>query len=323
MTSRAAWMVCGVAMLAGACDSGDDDEFGFDDAEEVSLRMVQDNGFNLNGFNLNGFNLNGFNLNGFNLNGAAGTTDYIKPIEFKHDGVVVPQVWLTGSEIKIKQQNGVVLGGAAVGKLKIKYELRVGGSTKNRTVRLNNATQLAPGSDVWFYDLDIKENGDWSPLCVDGGGQKVQAIMLADVWNPKTGDRSTPTSSAVTYACRGTALAKCVEWGYKPWTSASGTSLYDFHQACSRMVRADYCGDGIPHTINGTPIHVLDQKGVQVKDPNVTYVVEAEWGPDGAVCLNGANTRLPDQSIECQIPACGASFSSGGVIQSGKVLSGP
>ena len=86
------------------------------------------------------------------------------------------------------------------------------------------------------------------------------------------------------------------------------------------MVRADYCGDGVTHTTNGTPIHVLDALGVQTVDAGVNYVVEAEWGPDGATCLNGSNTRHADQNIECDIPACGSSFASGGLIQSGKVL---
>ena len=66
---------------------------------------------------------------------------------------------------------------------------------------------------------------------------------------------------------------------------------------------------------------VLDQIGVQNKDPYIKYAVEAEWGPNGAVCLNPGNTRLANQSIGCQIPTCGTSFASGGLIQSGKITS--
>ena len=51
-----------------------------------------------------------------------------------------------------------------------------------------------------------------------------------------------------------------------------------------------------------------------------SYAVEAEWGPDGATCLNGSNARHPELNIACDIPACGASFASGGLIQSGKML---
>ena len=81
--------------------------------------------------------------------------------------------------------------------------------------------------------------------------------------------------------------------------------------------------DTVMATVNGTKIHVLDEQGVQKIDPNVTYKVEAEWGPEGAVCLNSANTRLSNQNIECQIPACGStSFSSGGILQSGRITSG-
>jgi hypothetical protein len=124
----------------------------------------------------------------------------------------------------------------------------------------------------------------------------------------------------VTFACRTAALAKCVEFGYRPWSVKSGTSLADHHQACTRMVRADYCGTGQAHTVSGTPVHVLDKLGVQTADPNVPYVVEAEWGPNGATCLNPANTRLPNQAIGCNLPTCGGSFASGGLIQSGKLV---
>jgi hypothetical protein len=139
------------------------------------------------------------------------------------------------------------------------------------------------------------------------------------VWDPSSGDRLAATGDGLTFACRDAALAKCVEWGYYPWDPA----LREHHQACTRMVRADYCGDGTAHTIYGTPVHVLDQVGVQGADPEQQYVVEAEWGPNGAVCLNPANMRAGQAPLDCDIPVCGASFASGGLIQSGKIVVGP
>jgi hypothetical protein len=36
--------------------------------------------------------------------------------------------------------------------------------------------------------------------------------------------------------------------GYKPWGHApEGTSLAAYYQTCVRLVRADYCGDGVGH----------------------------------------------------------------------------
>ena len=322
MTGRAMGIFCGVLLLAGACDEAEERSGVGEGNGGLELRDLNMNTFNLNTFNLNTFNLNAFNLNTFNLNGDNGNTDSIRATEFKYDASDVPDIWLVGSQIQLETTGGVVLTGPQINKLKIKYDVLENGKLKKKVVKITNATQLAPGSDIWVYDLDYKvEAGVWAPLCVDANGNRTQAILLGDVWNAATGARRVASDAGVTYACRGAALAKCVEWGYKPWTtSADNVSLYDYHQACTRMVRADYCGEGVAHTVTGTPIHVLDQHGVQKKDPNVNYVVEAEWGPNGATCLNSANTRLPDQSLSCQLPACGASFSSGGLIQSGKVL---
>ncbi len=81
-------------------------------------------------------------------------------------------------------------------------------------------------------------------------------------------------------------LAKCVRWGYKPWKTVQGRSLRDFHQACTRMVRADYCGTGVAHTQEGTQIDVYDQLGIQKRVNNSGMTFEAAWNPNGAVAIN-------------------------------------
>ena len=291
--------------------------------EEVTVRGLQENGFQLNGFQLNGFQLNGFQLNGFQLNGerldgAPGTTDFIqiKDIDLKGSDKG-SESWLVGSQLSIKGKKGVISTGTALVDARISFDHKEGGGGKKlKDVKITAVEPLAPGSDVMLYTLEIKSD----PLCENGR----EAILLGDLWDPASGDRVTEASDGgVTLACRGAALAKCVEYGYRPWASVAGVSLRDYHQACTRMVRADYCGAGLAHTTNGTPIHVLDTLGVQTVDPNVNYVVEAEWGPNGAVCLNAANTRHANQVLDCNIPACGSSFASGGLVQSGKVLSAP
>jgi hypothetical protein len=81
--------------------------------------------------------------------------------------------------------------------------------------------------------------------------------------------------------------------GYKPWNG-----LADHHQACTRMVRADYCGDGTAHTLNGRAINLYDGLGVQVDTLNWSF--EAEWTPDGARCI--VNRRAKD--LLASVPAC-------------------
>ena len=64
--------------------------------------------------------------------------------------------------------------------------------------------------------------------------------------------------------------------------------MREHHLACVRMVRADYCGDGTPHTRNGTQIDIYDSLDVQRRaedDPQNPQIFEAGWSPEGATYL--------------------------------------
>ncbi len=89
-----------------------------------------------------------------------------------------------------------------------------------------------------------------------------------------------------TFACLKSPLAKCVRWGYKPWKTVDGVSLRDYHLACVRMTRADYCGDGRHHTREGTFIEIYDRLGVLKREERPGVAFEAAWGPNGAVFVN-------------------------------------
>ena len=94
--------------------------------------------------------------------------------------------------------------------------------------------------------------------------------------------------------------------GYKPWkTRADGTPLWDLHQACTRMLRADYCGDGTPHTRDGTPVDVYDTVGIQSPQPGSELSFEAGWRADGAICVR--KVRIPEiTTLEALVQSCPA-----------------
>lgn len=289
---------------------------------DVSWRKAADNGMRMNGKRINGMRMNGMRMNGEALVGdTPGDSVTVVGVDLP-----VPEemagVSLANGTLSVLTTSGTVLTGPQLSNTAIKVAVTEGGVTSLREVWVGAIVASAAQPGLWLYAADLWDAvAGWQAACTDGDGHPTEAILLSDVWDPQSGDRITPRpAGALTLACRGAALAKCVEFGYAPWKTQPGVSMADYHQACTRMVRADYCGDGVPHTVNGTKIHVLDEIGVQKADPDVDYVVEAEWGPDGAVCLNPNNTRLADQSIGCQIPTCGASFASGGLLQSGKVL---
>ncbi|MFZ6182583.1 ADYC domain-containing protein [Nannocystis pusilla] len=315
-------VVSGAVVLALGCIGCDEVEVegeavGFGEGV-VSARNAVWNDFRMNDFRMNDFRMNGFKLEAAKLF-STDSTEWIEFYDFyTDDGDYVYNGQVVNSELKI---DGGWLSGTDVVYTTFDFKVKQDGVTSWRYVWIKDADKV-PGTDVWEYDLDLQIGaGPWTSLCLDPVGNPTRAILLNDVWDPVTGAKITPRpSKALTFACKSAALAKCVDFGYRPWASKNGVSLADYHQACTRMVRADYCGNGTPHTVSGTPIHVLDQLGIQNVDPNSAYVVEAEWGPNGAVCLNPSNTRLPNQTIGCNIPTCGASFASGGLIQSGKIV---
>jgi len=314
--------VIALAIIGGGCSDPDLD-FGEGD---IALRSSQENGFNLNGFNLNGFNLNGFNLNGFNLNGVIFGLDgdlegSIELLKVKlPGGELADSVWVEAGQLHVATGEQV-LSGADVKGVKLIFKVAEAEQGERRKKIKISGVDVNPETGMFTYETKLKiEQGVWDPLCVDQEGNAHNAIILDEIWDPATGARTEVGGGAVTFACQGAALAKCADWGYLPWADLEGLSLKDMHQACTRMVRADYCGDGSAHTVDGTLIHVLDELGIQEDDDGLDYGIEAEWGPDGATCLNVENTRLDGVEIGCSIPACGDSFASGGMLQSGKVF---
>ena len=95
--------------------------------------------------------------------------------------------------------------------------------------------------------------------------------------------------------------------GYKTWYGFG-----DHQHACVRMLRADYCGDGVSHTVNGTPINIYDNAGLQADTES--WLIDGEWGPDGARCFNNyRGGSMPS--------ACSAKYSTScGTFDNGALL---
>lgn len=72
----------------------------------------------------------------------------------------------------------------------------------------------------------------------------------------------------------GDARRKCLAMGYRERDQVS---------ACQRAMRADFCGDGTAHTIDGVIVDFVDGI-IQVQDS--TWPLEAGWTPDGALCVS-------------------------------------
>jgi len=122
-----------------------------------------------------------------------------------------------------------------------------------------------------------------------------RALAVAGVWDERGAHHDAP--ARFTFGCENGVVAKCAVWGYRPWAvTRSGRPLADVHQACTRMARADYCGNGRSHTQESTVIDLYDAFGVVARTTTASAdwdpalgTFEAAWAPDGAACL--ARTR--------------------------------
>lgn len=230
-----------------------------------------------NGVSLNGITLppNGVSLNGINPIGlsASGT-----PIAISGSGSP-----LSGSEIVGSTWTGLVSDGSTL------------------AIRVDQAVQgTGANSDVWSYVMSVSIGGSWQPLCRNSAGDPVLVDSVSGTWNVAQGvpggGAYTPNSSQFTLACRDSSIAKCVELGYKPWNGDSSELA-----ACVRALRADYCGDGTPYTVDGTLVNLFDDAGVRVDV--IDWVPEAEWTPDGARCIS-KKTETRFNQVLGQTPPC-------------------
>jgi len=266
------------AALCVGCGGEPLDDEGPEDIDEAAQSIVRDNSMLLNGTLLNGIRVNGIRVNGIRVNGI------------RVNGVQLSGTMLSG----IRESDGAPMSNADFSGSDVQVVLA---DTSESTVRIEAVTPSGtPGLN--FYTVTHYVNGMWENICPGG----VDAIPLGGVWDNTTATHLEDPDN-FTFACRGAALAKCAEWGYERWGTAEECtaggqchtlSLAELHEACTRMVRADYCGDGVPHTQNGTTIDVWDAMGIQDETPSSGLAFEAEWTANGAACIQ--HTRWADSA---------------------------
>jgi hypothetical protein len=217
----------------------------------------------------------------------AGTTDVHCEDDAKP---AAPVVDVAGTTLRARLPDGSVLEGAAL----VGAVLTVAAGGRTLRVRIAAAERDArdPRGEVLLYDFRvITPSGVEEPLChPDKDGRRL-GMPLAGRSDP-AGILVSNEPDIFELFCTAEPQGKCLRLGYAPWRQApDGRSMRDWFNACVRMMRGDYCGDGRPFTRDGTLIDIYDRIGVQKSD-DPSLSVEAAWGPDGAICV--AHTRVPD-----------------------------
>jgi hypothetical protein len=147
-----------------------------------------------------------------------------------------------------------------------------------------------------------------------------RALAVSGVWDGSGAHQ--PVQGKFTLACENGVITKCIRWGYKPWASHNGQSLAELHLACTRMARADYCGNGQSHTSQNTPIDMYDRLGVLARttersaawDP-ARASFEAAWAADGATCMARTRDR---RVLETVLQECPGRFQSDRAVEFGE-----
>jgi len=199
-----------------------------------------------------------------------------------------PALGVDGTAFILQIGDGHALRGAEL----VGAELTLDDDT---TIRIDGVRTdpLDASGEVLLHRLSVRVgDGVWENPCEAAPDGTREALPIPGQWDAGGRYRADPARFAI--SCTGGAQAKCVRSGYRPWKQAAdGTALAPLYEACVRMIRADYCGDGTPATRDGTLIDIYDRHGIQASanDPGLQF--EAGWSPEGAVCV--AHTRIADE----------------------------
>ncbi len=299
----AAFMSAWVAVGCGASEQ--------EDVSPNSLGTAEAELTVTNGSQLNGSQLNGSQLNGPSLNQRLVSVRYDGA---RRDGMSTPlsEVWIENSVFH-GLNGSEELSGMDF------QQMRFIGTLEDGTSLTLRIDAITPGtgadSDIWSYRVSYQHavDGQWYSICKNADGSPGNAIPLENRWDYRQGVAGGGSkiydTAAFTFACEAAALGKCVRFGYAPWRSVDGVSLEQHHQACTRMLRADFCGDGTSYTVDGTWVNLYDAMSIQLDTE--TWVPEAEWGSDGATCFS-SQTRATT-AISCGerlVQSCGTSFAA-------------
>ena len=297
--------ITGIAALCASACASEVVGTSSDVQDSLEVQGTQLQGTQLQGTQLQGTQLQGMSLQGFQFAGAT------------LGGVALANVRVEAGELVAEQDRATLRGAALVG---AHLYAQVGNPDVDPPVtalleyRIADIVEEDPKYDpthtgstfLYTIEQNVDGTGSWQPACpVDLDGRRA-AIPVTATWDAR-GDRI-ESSSLFTFGCTTGVIAKCYRWGYRPWVTGYG-DLAAMHWACTRLARADYCGDGVSHTEDGTWVNVWDdlpapgpiqEHGARLL-PGMQF--EAAWNTRGAVCLSRTRWKSQMKPISKTCPS--------------------
>lgn len=200
----------------------------------------------------------------------------------------ITKIEVSGTAFHVTLSDGSVKQGTELAGAVLVFD--IGG----KQVRIRIAAIMPDANDKAVLLHDFRIDGTDTPLCdPDPYGKQLGFPLVGHTASDGRFLKASP--DVFELICTSGAQGKCVRFGYHPWEDApDGRSMREYYDACVRMVRADYCGDGHAWTRDGTIIDMWDDQGIQKSDTqnDPSFSFEAGWKPEGAVCV--AHTRIPE-----------------------------
>ena len=292
----------GVLLVLGACTQDPEESVG--SGRYAGMNMQ---GMNMPGMNMQGMNMQGMNMQGFRLGGVTLSGDTLENVRVEKGELVAERRKKATSNHTFTLRGTALVGAHLYAQAQstlqtIAVEYRIADIEPESA-----AYDPTSSGATYLYQLEqwVADDGTWNAACpVDPDGRQA-AIPLTATWDAQ-GDR-VESSALFTFGCTTGVLAKCYRWGYRPWLEGYG-DMVSMHWACTRAARADYCGNGVSHTQDGTWINIWDRLPppgpIQTKaDAPPDFIFEAGWNTGGAVCLSHLRWLAPDAlAIAAQCP---------------------
>jgi hypothetical protein len=230
------------------------------------------------------------------------------------NGVVDPQGALytldvVGERFVATNAQGVVVAshGALVG---WELSLSVPGDS-DRRVEIHAYDPYIPswasgGAMLTGYALAYEvEGGDLANVCPISGfnPNDVSVTLIAGETYDRDDITVIPSMSRwITIACRDEAAYKMKRLNYGPNGNTPTTAAQ--RQATLKMITADYCGTGVPYTVQGTAVYWRNASGTVDNRPQFNAApLEARWTENGASCINSPR-HVALSAIACSRPKC-------------------
>lgn len=214
--------------------------------------------------------------------GVAAALTMAAPLAARADSLVA-----NGTELELTMADGHILRSLDLVGATLTFAAE--GSQTEVTIASVEEDRAAIGGTVFLHHFTTKdETGAVVDLCTPDAQGRSLGFPLPD------------GQGGFSLVCTSGAMGKCVRWGYRPWEERpGGPPLVALHQACVRMARADYGGDGRASTREGMLIYWCDRFGIHSCGETFPSPFEAAWGREGATCV--AHTRVTENISLAQL----------------------